>query len=135
MPTWLVELLEPGMLLSVGFVIFILYLFARLCFKAYPFILKFVNLVHTLVGDDENPGIAVRMNKQSEKLDSIALSQDEHTAKIGVIMHEVLPNHGSSLNDSIRRQEKRLTEHIMDTDKYQPMFQALYEDFNKKEEN
>jgi len=123
------------MLLSVGFVIFVIYLFIRLCFKAYPFVLKFVNLVHTLVGDDENPGIAVRMNKQTEKLDAIQDSQEGHTKQIKTIMHEVLPNHGSSLNDSVRRTERALQEHMEENEKFQPMFQALYEDFNKKEEN
>lgn len=127
MPSWLVELLEPGMLVSVAFVLFIIYLILRLAFKAYPFVLKFVTLVHDLVGDEDSPSIAKRMESQG--------------AQLAKIMHEVLPNHGSSLNDSVRRTEaktaelaSKLEEHIGVTDVWHPMLDALYQDFNKKEE-
>lgn len=127
MPSWLIELLEPKMFVSVSFMIFLIYLFIRGAYKAYPFVLKFVTLVHDLVGDDENPSIGKRMDAQS--------------AQLKEIMHEVLPNHGSSLNDSVRRTEAKtddlalkLADHIGLTIKWHPMLDVMYKDFNKKEE-
>ena len=127
MPEWISELVEPHTLVTVAFVLFVLYLIVKAFLSLYPFLLKFTNLVHTLVGDDENPGIEKRMNAQTDKIDKI--------------MHEVLPNHGSSLNDSVRRTEaqqvelgKRLEEHIRETGVWYPMLDVMYKDFNKKEE-
>lgn len=92
MPSWITELVQMDRLLTIAFVLFFLWLIIRTLFKSYPFVHKFVTLVHDLVGDDENPGIAKRMDAQARKLD--------------MITHEVLPNHGSSLNDSVRRNEQ-----------------------------
>ena len=98
MPSWLVELLEPSVLYPVAFMFFLFVLGTIALIKLYPFILKFVNLIHDLVGDDKTPGIGRRMDAQGEQLKAI--------------MHEVLPNHGSSLNDSVRRTERALEDHL-----------------------
>jgi len=87
----------------MALVLFVLWLMIRGAFKAFPFVAKFVDLVHTLVGDESNPGIGSRMDAQTKQL--------------AQIMHEVLPNHGSSLNDSVRRTEQALEDHLKIADK------------------
>lgn len=98
MPSWAIELLQPHNLVPMAMVLFVLWLLIRGAFKAFPFVAKFVTLVHDLVGDEEKPGIGRRMDAQGGQLKAI--------------MHEVLPNHGSSLNDSVRRTEQALEDHL-----------------------
>lgn len=98
MPSWATDLLQTQNLIPMAMVLFVLWLLIRGAFKAFPFVAKFVELVHTLVGDESNPGIGTRMDAQTEQLSKI--------------MHEVLPNHGSSLNDSVRRTEQALEDHL-----------------------
>ena len=142
MPAWLVEILESGLVYSTALVLFVLFVMTRSAFKAWPFVVKFTKLVHELVGDENEPGIAVRMQKQTEKLDTVISSQEEQGKQLKVVMHEVLPNHGSSLNDSVRRTEvnqreltARLDSHLEDTTQWHPMLTEMYRDFNKKEES
>ena len=136
MPSWVIELLQPHNLVPMALVLFVLWLMIRGAFKAFPFVAKFVDLVHTLVGDESNPGIGTRMDAQTKQLSQI--------------MHEVLPNHGSSLNDSVRRTEqaledhlkiadkqdqeqketaKRLEEHIVETKEYVPLIKDLHDHY------
>ena len=136
MPSWAIELLQPQNLVPMALVLFVLWLLIRGAFKAFPFVAKFVDLVHTLVGDADNPGIGARMDSQGEQLKAI--------------MHEVLPNHGSSLNDAVRRTEsaledhlkvaekqdleqketaKRLEEHIVETKEYVPLIKDLHDHY------
>lgn len=72
MPQWLVDLMEPERLVTVALIFFVLYLFGKTVGKNWKFVSNFVRLVNTLVGDDKNPGIGVRMEQQSKKLDKQA---------------------------------------------------------------
>lgn len=134
MPDWVANLLEPTTLFVVGSVIFIIYMLCWSFVKAYPFIVKTSNVLNTLVGNDEKPSLEKRLISHDAKLDKIISSQEEDRMEIQKIKHEVLPNHGSSLNDAVRRTEKRLDDHLNDFLEYQPFLKSLYKDFNKKEE-
>lgn len=61
MPAWVSDLLQSDRLLTVVFVFFIVGMVVKSALKAWPFLSKFVGLVHTLVGDDDNPGIGARL--------------------------------------------------------------------------
>lgn len=72
MPVWVSDLLQSDRLLTVVFVFFIVGMVVKSALKAWPFLSKFVGLVHTLVGDDDNPGIGDRMDEQGGKLTEIS---------------------------------------------------------------
>lgn len=92
MPAWVDDLLQPGVLIPCAVILFILWLIVRTCFKAFPFVAKFVALVNTLVGDETNPGIGVRMEQQTKKLDGQAEILER-------VRHQVENDHQSNMRD------------------------------------
>ncbi|MHC6175480.1 hypothetical protein [Glutamicibacter sp. X7] len=135
MPGWVTDLLVPERMFTAALVIFVLWLCVRTLFKSWPFIRKFVGLVNALVGTDEEPGIAKRMDAQADKL-------GELQERVEKIHHEVTPNHGGSMNDAQRRTEAKvgrladaLDKHISETAEWQPMLRELHATWRTKPRN
>ena len=142
MPSWIDDLLQPGVLIPCAVILFILWLIVRSAFKAFPFVAKFVALVNTLVGTDEKPGIGVRMDVMTKELKG-------NTAKLGVmeeqmetVHHELTTNHGSSVKDATKRledqgakTEKLLADHITETAHWTPMLSDLHQIWSNKPRN
>ncbi|MGP9490043.1 hypothetical protein ACT3R5_15935 [Glutamicibacter sp. AOP5-A2-7] len=72
MPSWVHDLLQIERLFTIALIFFIVYLLLKTIGKNWKFVSNFVRLVNTLVGDDKNPGIGVRMEQQTKKLDKQA---------------------------------------------------------------
>ena len=92
MPSWVDDLLQPGVLIPCAVILFILWMIVRSAFKAFPFVAKFVALVNTLVGDEKNPGIGVRMEQQTKKLDGQAEILER-------VRHQVENDHSTNFRD------------------------------------
>lgn len=102
MPAWINDLLANGNLAAVAFTLFILYLLGHAIYKLFPIISKFVKLINLLVGDDENPGIGVRMDKQTEKLEAVRHQvQNDHRTNLRDDF-DALTADVKELNDSLK---------------------------------
>lgn len=99
MPSWIELLLQPGVLFPVAAILFILWLVIRTAFKAFPFISKFVALVNTLVGTEENPGLKKWQEAQAVKL-------DEQAKVLERVRHQVENDHSTNMRDD---QDKLMT--------------------------
>ncbi len=92
MPSWIELLLQPGVLLPIAAILFILWLVIRTAFKAFPFISKFVALVNTLVGTEEKPGLKKWQEAQAVKL-------DEQAKVLERVRHQVENDHSTNMRD------------------------------------
>lgn len=106
MPEWINDLLQTERLLTVAFVLFLLWMMGKAIFKSWPLLSKTVTLMNALVGDgSSNSGLVAQMESMAGKLTAL-------TGKVETIHHEVTPNHGGSMNDAFKRIEKKLDDHI-----------------------
>lgn len=85
MPGWLEHLATPEILFPTAIILLILYLMIRAAIKLFPVLSKLVKLINTLFGDEEKPGVALRMNMIVESI--AELSKD--TKGQGVILERV----------------------------------------------
>lgn len=76
-----------------------------------PFARKIIHFVDDVAGEPARPGIPARPGLM-ERLSTVEAKQDEQTAALEVVRHEVTTNHGSSLKDSVKRLEQRFDEHL-----------------------
>lgn len=72
---------------------------------------KISHFVDDVAGEPARPGIPARPGLM-ERLSTVEAKQDEQTAALEVVRHEVTTNHGSSLKDSVKRLEKRFEDHL-----------------------
>ncbi|WP_104086575.1 hypothetical protein [Arthrobacter sp. GMC3] len=126
MPEWITNLIATDRLLTVGFILFILWLFGRSALKSWPFVSKLVTLVNALVGDGPGTGIVDRM----ASLEETNVTLKEHVA---TIHHETTPNHGGSIKDAVARIENgldtertTLSDHIRETEPLMPMLTDMH---------
>lgn len=107
MPEWLSGLMQTERLLTVAFVLFLLWMMGKAIFKSWPLLSKTVTLMNALVGNGEhNSGLVAQM-------ESMAGALEELKTQVRTIHHETTPNHGGSMNDALKRVEKKLTDHIV----------------------
>lgn len=118
MPSWVADLLQPDRLLTVAFLLFFLWLTCRSAFRAFPFVASFVELVQTLVGDKDNPGIGHRMDAQVAKM-------SELRDTLETVRAQVQNSHSTNLRDdvddvkhAISKVAGQLEEHIEIAKKY-----------------
>lgn len=142
MPSWVTDLLEPGVLWPVAVILFVLWLIVRSAFKAFPFVAKFVALVNTLVGTDEKPGIGVRMDVMTKELKGNTAKLGAMEEQMETVHHELTTNHGSSVKDAVKRMEeqgaktkKLLDDHITETAHWSPMISDLHQTWSNKSRN
>ncbi|MEI3845307.1 MULTISPECIES: hypothetical protein [unclassified Microbacterium] len=76
-------------------------------FKVAPFVLKLVHFIDDVAGEPARPGVDARPGLM-ERLQAVEDKQDDLTAAVKVVQHEVTTNHGSSLKDSTKRLEGRV---------------------------
>ncbi|MCO1338095.1 hypothetical protein BJH93_04175 [Kocuria polaris] len=94
MPSWVEDLLQPERLWPVAIVLTLLWLAARSLIKGWPLLSAFVGLVHTLVGDEDTPGIAERMEAQSRTLSTMG-------EKLEAVRAQVQNSHHTNMRDDI----------------------------------
>ncbi|WP_180967251.1 hypothetical protein [Zhihengliuella halotolerans] len=96
MPSWVEELLQPERLWPVAIVLTLLWLAARSLIKGWPLLSAFVDLIQTLVGDEDKgqPGIAARMESQSKAL-------SEMGEKLEAVRAQVQNSHNTNMRDDI----------------------------------
>lgn len=92
MPSWIHDLLQSERLLTIALIFFIIYLLLKVVGKNWKFVSNFVRLVNTLVGDDKNPGIGIRMQQQTKKL-------DEQAEVLERVRHQVENDHDTNFRD------------------------------------
>lgn len=126
MPSWVSDLVATDRLLTVGFILFLLWLFGRSILKSWPFVSKLVTLVNAMVGDGPGTGIVDRMA-------SLEATNETLKDQIATIHHETTPNHGGSIKDAVKRIEDGLKEerttladHIKETEPMMPMFNDMH---------
>ena len=127
MSPWLTELMQPDRLLTVAFILFILFLMGKSLFKVFPFVASFVGLVQTLVGDDAKgqPGIGARMVKQGEKMSELTDLVRGQGDELEKVRAQVQNSHSTNLRDDVDRVKvavdkvaEKLDEHIDIAKKY-----------------
>lgn len=103
MPSWVAELLQPDRLLTVAFILFLLWLMGKGLFKFFPFFAELVDLVRTLVGDSSKgiPGIGDRMDAQATKLGELAEKLGEHSETLEKVRAQVQNSHDTNLRDDV----------------------------------
>lgn len=100
-PEWLTDLMSVApWLAAIGVLVWV-------GFKVAPFVLKLVHFIDDVAGEPARPGVDARPGLM-ERLQMVEEKQDDLTASVKVVQHEVTTNHGSSLKDSMKRQEGRV---------------------------
>ena len=79
--------------LTIGMFLVVLFMIVKAFMKLWPFLRKFVDLVNTLVGDDDEPGIKVRMDVQADKLDVLTGLQEKQTEELEKVRAQVQNSH------------------------------------------
>lgn len=113
MPSWMNDLLQVERLFTIALIFFIVYLLLKTVGKNWKFVSNFVRLVNTLVGDEKNPGIGVRMEQQTKKLDKQAEKMDEQAEILERVRHQVENDHTTNMReeqDELISSVKGLTE-------------------------
>lgn len=85
-------------------------LIALLRSKVWPFLRKVVQLVNDLVGEDPRPGLPEGRPGVLARIDRVESRVATVEAAVGDIRHEVSPNGGGSLKDSVVRLERNSAE-------------------------
>lgn len=80
---------------------------AWLGWKAWPLVRKISHFIDDVAGEPARPGFDARPGLM-ERLQAVESKQDDLTAAVAVVRHEVTTNHGSSLKDSVKRLEARV---------------------------
>ena len=69
-----------------------------------PPLRKFGHLIDDLVGEPERPGVSARPGLM-ERMEAVEGGLRDQGVTLALVKHEVLPNTGTSMNDSVRRTE------------------------------
>lgn len=118
MPTWISDLI-----LLAPWAAAILAL-AWLAWKVWPVARKISHFIDDVAGEPSRPGFDARPGLM-ERMQIFEEKQDELTAAVAVVQHEVTTNHGSSLKDSVKRLEARV-------DKIAPPIVELHDKYVKE---
>lgn len=121
MPAWLNELMTPATIGVIGALIFI----GWLVYKAWPLVRNVSHLTDDMVGEKARPGVPARPGL----MERMAALEEQ----VNTIHHETRPNGGGSMNDAVRRIERKqsvdgaaLSRHIAENSIYLPMLKDLH---------